>query len=239
MKDDPGKPAPAACRANPDESRMTDATEINRCRLVLSAPPSRDPRALAESLSQALAGGDVASVLLAAGDVDEVLFQELAEAAVPVVQEAGAAALIVDDTRVLGRSGADGLHVENRLGDLADAIKRFSPRLIVGAGGFSNRDQALDAGELRPDYVLFGKIGADARPEPHPRNLKLAEWWAAMVELPCIVQAGSAMEGVADAAATGADFVMLGRAVFDADDPGAAVSRANAMLDEKAPRFED
>lgn len=218
---------------------MSAVKPIERCRLVLIAPPSREPKALAEILAHALSGGDVATVILAAQGADEVLFQALAEAAVPVVQAANAAALIADDTRILGRSGADGLHVEARMADLGDAVERFSPRLIVGAGGFSNRDDALDAGEKRPDYIMFGKIGADARPEPHPRNLKLGRWWAEMVALPCIVQAGGELHSVTEAAATGADFVALGRAVFEAEDPAAAVARANGLLDENAPRFED
>lgn len=218
---------------------MTDTSNMNRARIVLIAPPLRDPARLAELVSQALSGGDVASVMLAAPDADESLFQELAEAAVPAVQGAGAAALIVDDTRALGRTGADGIHIENRLSDLAGTIERFSPRLIVGAGGFVNRDEALGAGELRPDYVMFGKIWADAPPEPHPRNLKLAEWWSTMIEVPCIVQAGATLESAVTAAATRADFVALGRAVFEAADPAAAVAAANRLLDENAPRFED
>jgi thiamine-phosphate pyrophosphorylase len=218
---------------------MSDAKKIDRCRLVLIAPPSRDPEAFAAQLGQALSGGDVASVILAAQGADEVLFQALAEAAVPVIQQAGAAALVADDSRVMGRTGADGLHVEARLADLAGAVERLSPRLIVGAGGFTNRDQALDAGELRPDYVMFGLIGADTHPEPHARNLKLGRWWAEMIQVPCIVQAGGELESIAEAAATGAEFVAAGRAVFDAPDPAAAVARANALLDENAPRSEE
>lgn len=217
---------------------MTDTSQTKRCRIVLLAPPLRDPGALADALAAALSGGDVASVLLAAPDADEALFQALAEAAVPVVQKAGAAALVVDDSRVMGRTGADGLHLERGVRDLAASIERFSPRLIVGAGAFANRDDALRAGELRPDYVMFGKIGADARPDPHPRNLKLGAWWAEMIEVACIVQAGSSLEGLVAAAATGADFVALGRAVFEAGDPAAAVARANALLDEQARGFE-
>jgi len=218
---------------------MSAIKPISRCRLVLIAPPSREPGALAEVLARALSGGDVATVVLAAQGADETLFQALAEAAVPVVQAADAAALVADDTRILGRSGADGLHLEARTADLADAVERFSPRLIVGAGGFASRDDALEAGELRPDYVMFGKIGADAHPDPHPRNLKLARWWAEMVSLPCIVQAGGELDSVIEAAATGAEFVALGRAVFDAPDPAASVARANALLDENAPRLEE
>jgi len=59
-----------------------------------------------------------------------------------------------------------------------------------------------------------------------------------MIEIPCIVLGGSAVGSVEAAALTGADFVALSQAVFGADaDPAAAVATANALLDEKAPRF--
>jgi thiamine-phosphate pyrophosphorylase len=60
-----------------------------------------------------------------------------------------------------------------------------------------------------------------------------------MVEIPCIVLAGSDLASVETVAATGADFVALSQAVFaEGIDPEAAVARANAILDETAPRFE-
>ncbi|RVD12740.1 thiamine phosphate synthase, partial [Mesorhizobium sp. M4B.F.Ca.ET.017.02.2.1] len=82
--------------------------------------------------------------------------------------------------------------------------------------------------------------GYDNKPEPHPRNLSLGQWWAEMIEIPCIVMAGSELASVEAVAATGAEFVALSSAVFaDGTDPRAAVAAANALLDETAPRFED
>jgi thiamine-phosphate pyrophosphorylase len=41
---------------------------------------------------------------------------------------------------------------------------------------------------------------------------------------------GRLVASVVDGAATGAEFVALARAVFDARDPAAAVAEANALL---------
>ncbi len=60
-----------------------------------------------------------------------------------------------------------------------------------------------------------------------------------MMQVPSIAQAGGALESAVAAAATGADFVALGRAVFEAADPAEAVAAANRLLDEHAPRFEN
>ena len=110
---------------------------------------------------------------------------------------------------------------------------------MVGAGGAKTRDDALQLGEERPDYIFFGRFGYDAKPEPHPRNLSLGAWWAQMIEIPCIVMAGSDLSSIEAVAATGAEFVALSSAVFgDGADARAAVADANALLDERAPRFE-
>ncbi|MCC0030787.1 MAG: thiamine phosphate synthase, partial [Brucellaceae bacterium] len=77
--------------------------------------------------------------------------------------------------------------------------------------------------------------GGDTHPEAHPKNIELGEWWAAMVEIPCIVLGGSDIASVAEAAATGAEFVALGSAVFASPDPAKAVAQANAILDQSAP----
>ena len=140
------------------------------------------PEALATILSKALAGGDVSTVILPAYDLDEARFQALAEAAVPVVQAAGAAALIVNDSRIAGRVKADGLHIEGNTADIIDGVKAHTPKFIVGGGDIRNRHSALEIGEEQPDYLMFGKLGADKNPEAHPRNLELADWWATMVD---------------------------------------------------------
>ncbi|WP_420961311.1 thiamine phosphate synthase [Brucella sp. IR073] len=218
---------------------MTAQNQANRCRIVLIAPPLADSDALASLLRKALSGGDAASVILDSTGLDEAAYQAAAQKAVPVIQQAGAAALILNDTRIAGRVGADGVHIEGSIADLAEAIERHAPKLIVGMGNLRDRHGALEVGELQPDYVLFGKVGADKKPEPHSRNIGLAEWWAAMVEIPCIVQAGNTLASIEAAAATGAEFVALGAAIFASDDPAAAMREANRLLDETAPRFEN
>lgn len=213
--------------------------QIDRCRILLVAPPLADADALAALLTAALSGGDVASVILDSGDLDEASFQASLQKAVPVIQKADAAAIILNDTRIAGRVGADGVHIEGNAATLAEIIEKHTPKMIVGTGNLRDRHGALEIGELQPDYVFFGKIGADTKPDAHPRNLALAQWWSEMIEIPGIAQAGNSLQSVIAAAATGADFVALGRAVFEADDPAKAVAEANRLLDEHAPRFEN
>ncbi|MDX8435655.1 thiamine phosphate synthase [Mesorhizobium abyssinicae] len=215
---------------------MNDATPPNRCRIVLIAPKD----APAERIAAAFDGGDVASLILPENGMDEASFQAFAEKIVPAAQAAGVAVVIAGDTRIAGRVQADGIHVEVSSQELAETIGHFQGKMMVGAGGAKTRDDALELGEARPDYMFFGRFGYDNKPEPHPRNLSLGQWWAEMIEIPCIVMAGSDLASVEAVAATGAEFVALSSAVFaDGSDPRAAVAAANALLDETAPRFED
>jgi thiamine-phosphate pyrophosphorylase len=219
---------------------MTAKTPPNRCRIVLIAPPGAASRDFERRLREALSGGDVASLILPPYDMDEASFQDFAERTVPLAQEKGVAAVVASDSRIAGRVRADGIHVEGGKAELADVIERMQDKMMVGAGGVRTRDDALELGEERPDYLFFGRFGYDARPEPHPRNLALASWWAEIIEIPCIVLAGSSLDSVETVAATGAEFVGLSGAVFaEGTDPATAVAEANRTLDEKAPRFEE
>mgnify|MGYP000067740124 CR=1 FL=1 len=217
---------------------MSDMSD--RCRLVLVAPATETAEALVERLEAALSGGDVASVLLPQRDLDDKTFQTVCAAAVPVIQKAGAAALVAGDSRVAGRVKADGLFVPEAAEALREAISKHTPAMIVGGGNARDRHTALAIGETEPDFVFFGKLDGDIKPEPHRKNVALAEWWASMVDIPCILMGGDDASHALAMAETGAEFIAFGKAVFDAaEGPQAIVSRVNAILDEKAPRFED
>lgn len=208
---------------------MSRTEEVPNCRLVLLNPPGQEWREIAERTREALGGGDIASILLWQSQLNEDDFQRLCETLVPDGQEAGIAMIVAGETRIARRVGADGIHAEKRA-DLACEAER-ADGLILGAGGVKTRHEALELGELRPDYMLFGRPGYDTHPEPHPRNLSLAQWWSEMVEIPCIVLAGSSMESVQTAAGTGAEFVAASAAIFNSVlNPAEAVREANRLL---------
>jgi thiamine-phosphate pyrophosphorylase len=212
----------------------------NRCRLVLIVPEIADPTECAEVLGHALRGGDVASVIIPQYGFDDTVFQKHAELLVPVIQEAGAAALVVDNSRVAGRVKADGLHISGNAAALAEAVEKHAPKLIVGGGNAMDRHHALEIGEIQPDYIFFGKLDGDIKPEAHSKNVALGEWWSAMIEIPAIVMGGTDPASALVVAEGGVEFVALGKAVFaDPEQAAAIVTRVNAELDEKAPRFAD
>ena len=191
-----------------------------------------DPAAFPAVLREALAGGDVAAVLVVA-DGEEAA-DRLGAELVPIIQEAGAAALIADYTRIAGRLKADGVQVGTGAGDLRAAVESFRPKRIVGAGNLHSRHTAMEAGEIGVDYLFFGRPHGDTHDAPHPKALDLAEWWSELMEIPAVMMAGRSLDSVAEAAATGAAFVALHDAVWShPDGPGEAVRIA---LDAMAGR---
>lgn len=208
-----------------------------RCRLMLAVPPLDQAASLIDA---ALGSGDVASVILSRDDLDEAAYARHCDKMVPIIQGHGVAALVCDDTRALGRSGADGIVFHQPDQEFRDLAARFSPQKIVGFSGSFSRHRALELGEANPDFLYFGKTNGDIRPEPHPKNLAIANWWSELVEIPCAVMGGSSIDSIIECAASGAEFGVLGLAVFaNTDGPGEAVRLANEILDEHAPIFQE
>lgn len=207
-----------------------EAEQDSAPRLVIVTPPEIDPAAFTPLLEEALAAGQVAAVILASGGTEETA-HACATALVPLVQRHGAAALVRNFTRVAGRTQADGVHVDTGLADLRSAALSMRPRRIVGAGNLNSRHTAMEAGEADIDFVLFGRLHGDLRPDPHPNALELAAWWAELMEVPAVVMAGNVVDSVGAAVETGADFIALHRAVWDhPEGPAAAVRHALGLI---------
>jgi thiamine-phosphate pyrophosphorylase len=202
-------------------------------RIYLITPRDIDLATFPARLQDALAGGDVASLLIAPEGVSEMTLQRIAEVLAPIAQAAGVAAMVRDDTRATGRAKADGIHVETGLADVVAAVKSLQPQRMVGAGRILTRHDAMEYAEAGVDYVFFGLLDRLEEPEAHPKSLGLADWWMPVFQTPCVVMAGSSLASVDDVAETGADFVALRDAVWlDPRGPRAAIEEAERRLTE-------
>ncbi|MEO1398578.1 MAG: thiamine phosphate synthase [Pseudomonadota bacterium] len=227
---------------------MDGSAPRNACRIVLFCACSRlvgwgeDADALFRDLLEA---GDFASVVFYAGDLEQTRMQELLEPVAKVLQQSGVAVLVDGDTRTAGRIGADGLQI-NAEAHLLESIKQqHGSQMMVGVTNVKGRHNALLLGEGEPDYIMFGKPGADTRPDPHAKNLELGEWWSAIVEIPCIVLGGSVVESVVPVAKAGVEFVGLETAIFGTEEEALSrtlivdrLRQANQLLDNHAPEFD-
>ncbi|WP_455477958.1 thiamine phosphate synthase [Bartonella sp. B10] len=150
---------------------------------------------------------------------DESFLQKQAQIYAHDIQHNGAALLVAEASRVAGRIKADGLHLESNF-DTLDILKnQKKEQKIIGSGNLRDRHSAMIVAEYGVDYLLFGKLGADKKPHAHPRNIQLAQWWAEIMEIPAIVQAGSDFTTFDEALQTACEFIAVEEMIFAHDNP--------------------
>jgi thiamine-phosphate pyrophosphorylase len=176
-------------------------------------------------MADAVAGADVAAVLLRLTDADERSLINLVKEIAPKVQRRDVALILAGRDDIVARSGADGAH----FGDveaLKDAVSRLKPKSIAGAGGLHTRHEAMEAAEAGADYVMFGEPDPAGRRPSFDAVIDRVEWWAEVFEIPCVAYAAR-LEEISTLAGAGADFVAVGEAVFD-DPRGVRAALADA-----------
>ncbi len=206
-------------------------------RLYLMLPAQLNPATLPGLLKAAMDAGDVACLLVETGAVPPEDAARIVAACRPLCARYETA-LLVCDTQLAKLPGVDGVHISGRTGDieklLDDAVKKFKPALIAGAGGLRSRHDAMSAGERDIDYVMFGEPAPDGYVQPFEQIEERTAWWAEIFNVPCVAYA-PAISDVARLTSAGADFIAVRDAVWT-DSRGPATAIADIMLAiRKAP----
>ena len=205
-----------------------------RCLLYLVTPllSAAEADAFGKIFAEALEAAPIACALvrfaLGSGAHAKAIVAPLLRPA----RDADCALLIENDARLAARLGADGVHVAGDREDLVEAIKSLKPERIVGAGSLRTRDEAMTAGEMGADYVMFGEPHTGAQTVGLASLVSLTErvvWWAEIFETPCVAYADTVAAAGALAEA-GADFVALGDAIWNSPSPATAVGEAQALI---------
>ncbi|KFG70325.1 thiamine phosphate synthase [Microvirga sp. BSC39] len=200
--------------------------------------PVLDDASFAPRLAEACATGAVAAVLLRLAPADERTLTNQVKALAPVAQEHGAAVIIASEAKtdlatVAARGGADGVHVTGDPALVRELRDRLKSERALGVGAIRTKDDAMTFGEAGVDYLLFGEPRPDGSLPSLESVVERAAWWAEIFETPCAAYAPS-LDAVETLAATNAEFVALGDAVWShSDGPAAAVKAAAAILDRQ------
>ncbi len=193
-------------------------------RLCLATPPLAGAESFAPRLIEALSVGDVASLLIRFAVEPAREREAILRALAPIAQAKGVAVLAGNDSTAALRAGVDGVQIDADQASVAEAVRKLSPRYIVGAGGLATRDDAMRAGEVGADYVLL-------ETESPADLIARVEWWAALFNTPCVARAES-LDEVAPLVRAGADFILLDAAVWE-DPRGPATAVTEALADLK------
>lgn len=175
-----------------------------------------------DRLARALDAGEVAAFQLRVKDVDEHQAVRLAEPLQQICAEREVAFIVNDSISLAKRIGADGVHLGQSDGEVADARKRLGREAQIGVTCHNSRHLAMEAGEAGADYVAFGAFFPSGTKDTEYRaEPELLSWWQQLMEIPCVAIGGITPENCGPLVAAGADFLAVSGAVWNGDEAAA------------------
>ncbi len=201
---------------------------MSDCQLYLISPLAVEPP-FAERLARALDAGPVAAFQFRVKDLDEHSAARLAEPLQRICADRDVAFIINDSIALAKRIGADGVHLGQGDGEVADARQRLGRDAQIGVTCHNSRHLAMAAGEAGADYVAFGAFYPTVTKQTeHVAQPDLLTWWQSIFEIPCVAIGGITPDNAAPLVAAGADFLAVSNAVWGTDE--AAAVQAFAQL---------
>jgi thiamine-phosphate pyrophosphorylase len=226
MSDDDLIPLPA------EFADRFDQEERPACQLYVVSPPRIAIPAFSDSLKSALDGGPVAAFQLRLKDVsdDEVL--RACEALLPICNDRDVAFILNDRADLAKHAGADGVHLGQGDGSLAEARALLGAGAQIGRTCHDSRHLAMEAGEQGADYVAFGAFyDTTTKPSHYRPQPEILSWWITLSQLPCVAIGGIFPHNAAPLIEAGADFIAVVRAVWEHEGgPAAGVAAFGDVL---------
>jgi thiamine-phosphate pyrophosphorylase len=194
---------------------------MNQCQLYLISPLDVSG-AFPNRLASALDAGPVAAFQFRVKGFDEHEAARLAEPLQTICAERNVAFIVNDSIGLAKRLGADGVHLGQSDGTVADARERLGRDAQIGVTCHDSRHLAMEAGDAGADYVAFGAFFPTlTKQTEHVAGTDLLEWWQAIFEIPCVAIGGITPENCAPLVTAGADFLAVSHAVWGGDEAAA------------------
>ena len=163
-------------------------------------------------------------------DVDQHEAARLAEPLQEICAARDVAFIVNDSIPLAKRLGADGVHLGQKDGTVAEAREALGRDAQIGVTCHASRHLAMEAGEGGADYVAFGAFfpsttkQSEHRPEP-----ELVDWWSGLFEIPCVAIGGITPENCRPLLDAGADFLAVSGAVWNGDEAAAVKAFAEQI----------
>ncbi len=201
------------------------------CRLYLISPLDVDgdfPQRLARAID---AGeGLVSAFQFRVKGVDQHECARLAAPLQSVCSERDVAFIVNDSIALAKRIGADGVHLGQEDGTVAEARAELGNDAQIGVTCHDSRHLAMAAGEAGADYVAFGAFfSTSTKDVSHRAEPETLTWWQQIFEIPCVAIGGITPENCKPLVAAGADFLAVSGAVWSGDEAEAVRAFAKAI----------
>lgn len=207
---------------------------MSNCQLYLISPLDVSG-AFPDRLARALDAAPVAAFQFRVKGLDEHAAARLAEPLQELCAARDVTFIVNDAIGLAKRLGADGVHLGQSDGSVADARAALGREAQIGVTCHASRHLAMEAGDVGADYVAFGAFFPTAtKVTEHRAELDLLIWWQGIFELPCVAIGGITPGNCTPLVSAGADFLAVSGAVWNGDeaqvvrDFAAAIAAAGA-----------
>ena len=202
---------------------------MSNCQLYLISPldvsgdfPSR--------LERALDAASVAAFQFRVKGMDEHAAARLAAPLQEICAAREVAFIVNDSIGLAKRLGADGVHLGQSDGSVANARAELGRDAQIGVTCHSSRHLGIDAGEAGADYVAFGAFfPSSTKTTEHKAELEVLEWWQEIMAIPCVAIGGITPANCPPLVKAGADFLAVSGAVWSGDEAQAVRDFAAAI----------
>jgi thiamine-phosphate pyrophosphorylase len=183
-----------------------------------------------DRLARALEAGPAAAFQFRVKGIDEHEAARLAEPLQAICAAREVAFIVNDSIGLAKRLGADGVHLGQSDGSVAEARERLGREAQIGVTCHNSRHFAIEAGETGADYVAFGAFFPTfTKTVEHHAEPEILTWWQSLIEIPCVAIGGITPENCTPLVEAGADFLAVCGAVWNGDE-AAAVRAFTAVL---------
>ncbi len=191
---------------------------MSNCQLYLISPLDVSG-IFPDRLARALDAAPVAAFQFRVKGLDEHAAARLAEPLQELCAAREVTFIVNDAIGLAKRLGADGVHLGQSDGSVADARAALGREAQIGVTCHASRHLAMDAGDVGADYVAFGAFfPTTTKVTEHRAELDLLNWWQGIFELPCVAIGGITPENCAPLVSAGADFLAISGAVWNGDE---------------------
>lgn len=209
-------------------------TQEDRCRLYILSPEKINVLSefivLLEKMFQA---GDVACFQLRLKGASEDSIMQTAQAILPICIQYDVAFILNDNAKLAQQVGADGVHLGQADGNVAEARALLGHDSVIGVTCHDSKHLAYEAGEAGADYVAFGAFYDSTTKDSHYRpSPDILTDWSAATELPCVAIGGITTKNCQSLVKAGAHFIAASGSIWNYEKgPIQAVIDFNKVLD--------
>lgn len=172
-----------------------------------------------DRFARALDAAEVAAFQFRVKGLDEHEAARLADPLRRICGDREVAFIVNDSIALAKRLDADGVHLGQDDGAVAEARQRLGREAQIGVTCHASRHLAMEAGEAGADYVAFGSFfPTTTKAVEHHAEPEILTWWQSLFEIPCVAIGGITGQNAAPLVVAGADFLAVSGGVWNGDE---------------------